>query len=110
MVDLEAMVYVLAERQSGQNLSTLSPFSRGPHLKKARSELEAIGISTILAEREALLNRLCLAETVCEMAMQGLSRTECGSCDYGLPQTCTCNPLDDALDAWCVAQEQGRES
>jgi len=58
ITDLESMIYALAEYQSGLDLAELSPFFRGPHLRKARAELEAIGIPELLSERETLLAHL----------------------------------------------------
>lgn len=34
---------------------------------------------------------------VVEAAKKGYARSQCGSCDAGLPMNCTCNPMDSAL-------------
>lgn len=53
----------------------------------------------LLAEVEGLRRENELLRRVVKAAEKGFARSQCGSCDAGLPMNCTCNEMDDALAA-----------
>lgn len=56
-------------------------------------------LDAVERERDAYKERAEKAERVVHAAGKGFARSQCGSCDAGLPMNCTCNEMDVALAA-----------